>query len=82
MRFSYLAAALAVSLLAAGAMGGGAAHAAGYSQACAPGYHTDSEGNCQPNIAQTNRYCAPGEVYNPFPGGWFCASPSGRTYYN
>lgn len=86
MQTNYLVAAFAASFLAGIAMSGGAAWAAGYGaefrQACAPGYHTDREGNCQPNLAQTNRYCPPGAVFHTAPDGWFCDAPSGgRTYY-
>jgi hypothetical protein len=43
---------------------------------CAAGYHVDRQGNCQPDVRQYNRYCAPGNVYEPFPGGWRCV-PAG-----
>jgi hypothetical protein len=87
MKISYVTAALAASCLAGLAIGGAPAQAAGYGQsygpACAPSYHADRQGNCQPNVAEANRYCPPGEVFNPFPDGWFCEAPSGgRTYYN
>jgi hypothetical protein len=82
MRLSYLAAALAVSCLAGGALGGGGAKAAGYSQACASGYHTDVQGNCQPDVPQVNKFCPPGAIYHPNPGGWYCESASGaKNYY-
>ncbi len=44
-------------------------------RACASGYHADRQGHCQPNIPQTNRYCAKGYVYQPAPDGWRCLPP-------
>jgi hypothetical protein len=52
-----------------------------YPRACASGYHADSDGNCQPNAPQYNRFCAPGLVYQPDPLGWFCAPPPPRDSY-
>jgi hypothetical protein len=51
-----------------------------YPQVCAPGYHVDAGGNCQPNIAQENRFCAPGLVYEPSFYGWYCAAPPPEAY--
>ena len=43
------------------------------SMACWSGYHPDKYGNCQPNIAETPRYCdQPGLMYQPAPWGWTC----------
>ena len=85
MRISYLTAALAATCLSGFAMSGGAAQAAhhdeAYRLACGSGYHTDRQGNCQSNVAETSRYCPPGEIYNPFPGGWYCTGPGdSRTF--
>ncbi len=83
MNFFRLTAALVSSGFAIGNAPALAANGHSYSRACAPSYHLDHQGNCQPNLAQTNRYCPPGEVYHPSPDGWFCDAPSGgRTYYN
>ena len=51
-----------------------------YPQACASGYHADAGGNCQPDAAQTNRFCATGLVYEPDPLGWRCVRPSREAY--
>jgi hypothetical protein len=80
MRAVHLVAALAASCLtglAADAhaqawIGGGGR----YSGACGSGYHPDQSGNCQPDIAQANRYCPEGAVYHPWNnGGWYCEYP-------
>ena len=42
---------------------------------CGHGYHRDKAGHCQPNRGGVNRYCAPGYVRQPFPGGWRCVLP-------
>jgi hypothetical protein len=47
--------------------------------ACWAGYHPDKDGNCQPNIPETPRYCdQPGLIYQPAPWGWSCVpAPQG-----
>jgi hypothetical protein len=72
---------LALSALAAPAC----AHAAaGFGDvvrlACAPGYHVDRGGNCQPDIAEQNRYCPNGTVFEPTFDGWRC-DPAPREAY-
>jgi hypothetical protein len=42
---------------------------------CGHGYHLDKAGHCQPNHGGVNRFCAPGYVYQPAPGGWRCRPP-------
>jgi hypothetical protein len=52
-----------------------------FPRACASGYHADAGGNCQPNVAQVNRYCPPGTVYHPWwDGGWYCEAPPPQAY--
>jgi hypothetical protein len=74
-----------VTAAALGLAGFGATPAAAtapqVAMACASGYHVDRGGNCQPNAGETNRYCPPGYVFHPSFDGWYCESPSGRTYY-
>lgn len=85
MRSVLLAAALGVVGFAGWGVGARAANGHGlgaqYPRACASGYHTDSDGNCQPNAAEFNRFCAPGLVYEPDPLGWYCAPPPPRDSY-
>ncbi len=49
--------------------------------ACYSGYHQDKDGNCQPNIPETPRYCAslPGYIYQPTPDSWTCV-PAPKGY--
>ena len=42
---------------------------------CASGYHADAGGDCQPEAAQVDRYCAPGWVFHPEFDGWRCDPP-------
>jgi hypothetical protein len=84
MRMTYLTAALAASCLVGGVASLGPARAddgVQLAQTCASGYHADRGGNCQPDGGETNRYCPPGAVFHPSFDGWYCDSPSGRTYY-
>jgi hypothetical protein len=84
MRTTIFAAAL--GLLGSAALGVGAGSAAPlglgqqFPRSCASGYHPDEGGNCQPNAAQYNRFCAPGLVYEPDPLGWRCVPPSPDGY--
>ncbi len=82
MRTIYLAAALGALGLAG--LGANPASAVGlgqqYPRACASGYHADSQGNCQSNEVQYNRFCAPGLVYEPDPLGWRCDPPAPNGY--
>jgi hypothetical protein len=85
MRMAYQAAALAASLTATSAVAPASAGGVGLGQqfprACAPGYHPDAGGNCQPNAGELNRYCPPGTVYRPwFDGGWYCDEPPPQAY--
>ncbi len=84
MRIPLFAAAVAMACFAAPAVT--PAKAAGYDQqyamACAPGYHNDRQGNCQPDVAEVNRYCPPGAIYHPWiDGNWYCETPQGNIYY-
>ena len=85
MQKFYLMAALAGSCAIGATLAGSPARAAGagdmLAQACASGYHTDRGGNCQPDAGEANRYCPPGAVFHPSFDGWYCDSPSGRSYY-
>ncbi len=47
---------------------------------CASGYHLDAGANCQPDIAQTNRYCPTGTVFHPTVEGWTCDPPPPEAY--
>jgi hypothetical protein len=77
MRTVHLVAALAASCLTGFAA---QAYAAGPGAvACGSGYHPDAEGNCEPNVAQTNRFCPTGAVYHPWiNGGWYCEYPQAQ----
>jgi hypothetical protein len=72
--------ALAALIAAFSLTGPAAALAGSRSQACASGYHTDRGGNCQPNIAEHNRYCPDGLVYEPTFDGWRCDPPPREAY--
>ena len=48
--------------------------------ACGSGYHPDAGGNCQPDNAQTNRYCARGWAFQPDFYGWRCVPPPREAY--
>ena len=47
---------------------------------CAAGYHTDAGGNCQPNVAEVNRYCPRGTVFHAAFDGWTCDPPPPEAY--
>ncbi len=51
-----------------------------YPLACASGYHTDRGGNCQPNVAEENRYCPTGLVFHPTFDGWTCDPAPPEAY--
>jgi hypothetical protein len=71
MRTVHLAAALAASCLT-GFVANARAEG-GPELACGSGYHPDAQGNCEPNVAETNRFCPKGTVYHPWiNGGWIC----------
>ncbi len=74
MRAIYLLSALAASSLTGLAAN---AHAAARTDlACGSGYHPEGGGNCEPDVAETNRYCPTGQVYHPWiNGGWYCETP-------
>lgn len=86
MRVSHLATALAALLVTgcpfspalADSAGLGAAHRV----ACASGYHVDAGGNCQPNVAQSDRYCPRGLVFHPAFDGWTCDPPPREAYFD
>ena len=85
MRISHLAALAALALIGtassqapAASAGLGVAHPV----ACARGYHVDAGGNCQPNVAQVNRYCPRGTVFHPTFDGWTCDPPPREAYFD
>jgi hypothetical protein len=72
---------IAASALAGILFGGGPARATGLEPlACAAGYHVDRGGNCQPDIAQENRWCPRGTVFHPTFDGWTCDPPPPEAY--
>jgi hypothetical protein len=82
MRAVHLVSALAASCLTGLAANVAVAGEVGpngeISSACGSGYHTDEHGDCQPDVAQTNRFCPAGAVYHPSPGGWTCEYPDAQ----
>ena len=75
-----LSAAIALTLAAPGYARSRAGLGDAYPQACAPGYHADAGGNCQPNVAEANRYCPAGTVFHPTFDNWTC-DPAPREAY-
>jgi hypothetical protein len=51
-----------------------------FPQACASGYHRDAGGNCQPAIAEIDRFCDPGTVFHPTSDGWRCDPAPPEAY--
>jgi len=51
-----------------------------FPQVCASGYHVDAGGNCQPNAAQTDRFCPAHTVFHPTFDGWSCDPPPPEAY--
>ncbi|MDE3175323.1 MAG: hypothetical protein KGM15_04340 [Pseudomonadota bacterium] len=80
MRLAILTAVLAAPLLAPHAALAGAGLGSQFPRACAPGYHPDRGGNCQPNGGESNRFCPDGTVYEPIPDGWMCEPPPREAY--
>jgi hypothetical protein len=76
--FHYAAALVAVAAFAAPRAPAGLGNA--FPQVCGAGYHTDAGGNCQPNVAEQNRYCPRGTVFHPFPDGWTCDPAPPEAY--
>jgi hypothetical protein len=80
MRSAHLIAALAASCVTGFAVDAYAAEEFDFraqsAGACASGYHPDAGGNCEPDVAEVNRFCPAGGVYHPAPnGGWYCETP-------
>ena len=80
MRSANLIAMLAASCVTGFAVDAYAAEGVGFDAqspgVCASGYHPDATGNCEPDVAEVNRFCPPGQVYHPAPnGGWYCETP-------
>ena len=51
-----------------------------FPQSCAAGYHPDAGGNCQPNVAQPDRFCPAGTVFHTAFNGWTCDPPPPEAY--
>ena len=77
---SYARIAALAALALAAAHPAAARSGAPYRLACAGGYYADAGGNCQPEVAQVNRYCPVGTVFHPTFDGWTCDPPPPEAY--